>query len=99
MLKAANTYRGAEGRPQRCQKEGEASQEGGGCRHPTKEREADDGSEQNVLNGRVGDHFLPFVLDSGAHITVVPAEVVDEELISNETILIRYRNVGRQKSC
>ena len=62
-----------------------------------KEREADDGSEQNVLNGRVGDHFLPFVLDSGAHITVVPAEVVDEELISNETILIRDANGGLQK--
>ena len=64
---------------------------------PLKEREADDGSEQNVLNGRVGDHFLQFVLDSGAHITVVPAEVVDEELISNETILIRDANGGLQK--
>ena len=74
-------------------KKGEASQE---CVEvvdiPLKEKAADDGSEQNVLNRRIGDHFLPFVLDYGAHITVVPAEVVDEEMVSNETILIREAN-------
>jgi len=56
------------------------------------------GIEPNILDGRVGDHFLSFILDSGASLTIILEEVVEDELLSMETVMIRDVNGGLRRA-
>jgi len=55
---------------------------------------SDDEPDQNVMPGHIGDSHYPFVLDSGAHISVVPEEAVEDDLVEGDTVMIRDANGG-----
>jgi len=55
---------------------------------------SDDEPDQNVMPERIGDSHYPFVLDSRAHISVVPEEVVEDDLVEGDTVIIRDANGG-----
>ena len=57
-------------------------------------QQEDDSGDLNIMIGRVGDKTYPFVLDSGARITVVPEEALHDTAIRNETIRIGDANGG-----
>jgi len=83
--KAVNTCRGDKGTPpKKILKEKKNNLSGGCYRHALKQREVDNESKPNLYNRKEDYHFLPLVLDLGTHITVVPEDMVDKNLLSTK---------------
>ena len=50
--------------------------------------------DTNIVNGKVGFQEVPFVLDTGTLISVVPEEFVGEEQMLSESVLLVDANGG-----
>jgi len=53
--------------------------------------------QQNELFGQVGRHLMPITCDSGAQVSVVPEESVEDEELTGETQILEDFHTGRVK--